>query len=154
MKVLTKNFLIITLVVALFLMCIIPITSAHAQASDSENIAEPYALFVDVVLSIAGGNGEVWSIAQTRAAIFASGIRVVLELYSSDTYQESYTNMKLEKRVSIDNLRKGETLKASMPTNGEQKYWKGRMYYKADSSDWKYGVTETYLYDANGILVL
>lgn len=120
---------------------------------DYEN-AEPYALYVSVVVSIDGANGEVWSIAQTRVAIFASSINVVLELYSSDTYQDSYTNMTLEKRVSSSNLKKGETIKAVMPTNGVQKYWRSRMYYKADSGEWKYGETNTWLFDPNGIVVL
>lgn len=116
--------------------------------------AEPCALYVKVVVSIDGANGEVWSIAQTTTAIFASSIYVTLELYSSDEYQDAYTNMTLEKRVSTNNLAKGESIKAVMPTNGAQKYWRGRMYYKADSGKWKYGETNTWLFDQNGIIVL
>lgn len=126
----------------------------NALLAISGNMAEPYALFVDIVLGINGSNGEVWSIAQTRVAIFATTIQVVLELYSSETYQEDYHNMTLEKRVSVYNLKQGQTLKAVMPTNGVEKYWKGRVYYKIDSADWKFGVTPTTLYDANGIIVL
>ena len=137
--------------------------TANAQTVDSEytvypptedGAAEPYALFVDVALGLNGGNGEVWSIAQTKSAILATTIQVVLELYSSDTYQDSYKNMTLEKRVNASNLKKGESIKAVVSTNGVQKYWRGRMYYKADSAGWKFGETQTLLLDANGILVL
>lgn len=152
---------LVAVIMCIALLTITPITGYAEENSivaedyaSNENIAEPYALFVDVVVAIDGGNGEVWSAAQTKSAIFATTIKVVLELYSSDTYQDSYLNMTLEKRVSVDNLKKGEIIKAVMPTNGVQKYWRGRMYYKADSADWKYGETPTVLYDANGIIVL
>ena len=139
-----------------------PLTAFAMEESQDENIdnianyenVEPLALFVDVVLAIGGENGEVYSAAQTQIAIFATTIYVVLELYSSDTYQEAYTNMTLEKRVASNNLKKGEIIKASVPTNGVQKYWRGRMYYRADSGNWKFGETDTVLFDANGIVVL
>ena len=139
-----------------------PVTT-YAESVGSENlytttnedgVAEPYALYVDVGLGLNGGDGEVWAIAKTKVAIFASSIQVVVELYSSDTYQDSYQNMTLVNKQFIANLKQGESIKAAAPTNGEQKYWRGRCYYKVDSAAWKYGETETLLLDANGIIVL
>lgn len=163
----TTKLKIISLGLIAILLCaallgVAPLTAFAMEESSAENIddilsyenADPFALYVRVAVSIDGGNGEVWSIAQTTTAIFASSIYVVLELYSSDTYQDSYTGMTLEKRVSSSNLRKGETIKAVMPTNGVQKYWRGRMYFKADSGSWKYAETNTWLMDPNGIVVL
>ncbi len=156
---------IVNVFMVLLLLCVIVISSvfgttmAYAQStaeSDTNaggDVAQPRALLVDVVLGLNGGNGEVWSIAQVRTAILTSTIQVVLELYSSDTYQDSYTKMTLEKRVNTSNLKKGESIKAVVSTNGVQKYWRGRMYYKADGGKWNFNETQTLLLDENGALV-
>lgn len=129
-------------------------SSSESLYVDNGATAEPNALFVDVTIGLNGENGAVWSIATVKAAVFATTIQVIVELYYSYTYQESYLDMILYKRVKAGNLKLGESVKAVGSTNGEQKYWKGRAYFKADSADWKFGVTKTLLLDENGILVL
>lgn len=153
---------LIAIIMCIVILGIVPVTAMAETTTDeidnslfiNDYDVEPYALFVSVSVAIDGANGEVWAAAQTKSAIFAKAIYVVLELYSSDTYQDSYLNMTLEKRVSTANLAKGDIIKAVMPTNGVQKYWRGRMYYKADSANWKYAETSTALFDPNGIVVL
>ncbi len=153
---------LIAVILCVAFLSLAPITGYAEESSvaakgdefaNNDNAAEPYALFVDVAVALNGDNGEVWAAAQTKAAIFATTIYVVLELYSSDTYQDSYTNMKLEGRVHSQNLKKGEIIKVVIPTNGKEMYLRGRMYYKADSADWKYVETSTELFDANGIII-
>ena len=102
-------------------------------------------------LTIGGtGNGFVWAQIENIATIIPSTLWVYIELYSSTTYQESYTSMTLEYRETNHNLGHGERLGISASTNGQQKYWQARARYKIDTADWASMTTSTLLYDANG----
>lgn len=82
--------------------------------------------------------------------LFPATVIVIVELYSSDTYYESYTQMTLTSRNTIDDLNMGNTIKAEASTGGVQKYWQARMRYKIDNKAWEERVTDSLLYDANG----
>ena len=118
------------------------------------NEVTPYGLFTNLTLSIDGGDGKVWATAKNKFTLFSASIPVVVEIYSSDTYQESYTNMTLESRNYINNLKMGQTVTATASTNGQQKYWKGRMYFNIDNKGWDEDVTTTWLCDPNGFPIL
>lgn len=58
--------------------------------------------------------------------------------------------MELVARNTIADLNMGETLVAEASTGGVQKYWHGRVRYKADNNAWKELSTGTVLFSASG----
>lgn len=122
--------------------------------AEVEDVAVPLSLITKLELTIDGGNGQVWAIAHNKISIFASSVPVVVEIYSSDSYQESYKDMTLESREYINHLKSGQSITATASTNGQQKYWKGRMYFNIDNKGWSEEVTSTWLCDAKGYPVL
>lgn len=121
---------------------------------ETESGVELYGLFTSLTLSIDGGDGEIWANVHNDITIFPATIYVIVQLYSSDTYQESYQNMKLISANSTKDLNMGETLTTKVSTNGEQKYWKARMYYRMDAKDWVEKVTKTLLFSADGMYLM
>lgn len=122
--------------------------NAYAEAEQTEfdefeekdelnDEVEPYGLFTSLSLSINGGDGKVWATVKNDVTIFPSTVRVVVMLYSSDTYTETYTEMTLISTNSIGDLDLGKTLTTEASTGGVAKYWIGRMRYKVDSKDWE-----------------
>ena len=63
-------------------------------SEDSEGDIEPYAAAY-LSLSIDCGEGKVWATAKNTFTWYYSTVIVILLLYSSDTYMESYTDMTL-----------------------------------------------------------
>ena len=105
----------------------------------------------NLVLLIGGtGNGYVWAKVENTFTYPSVDVWVYIELYSSLTYQESYTTMTLEYRESTHDLNQGESIGISASTNGQQKYWQARARFKVDVADWDSKTTSTLLYDANG----
>lgn len=58
-------------------------------------------LMTNLSLAIGGCNGEVWAEVKNEFTLFPSTVWVYVELYSSDTYQEFYSTMTLEKMDSV-----------------------------------------------------
>lgn len=121
-----------------------------ANVGDGD-VAEPNGWYTKLSLSLCGNNGEVWAEVKNEFTLFPASVIVYVYLYSSDTYQDSYTNMTLENRNYISDLNIGKTVEARVSTNGEQKYWKARAYYNVDNKGWKNQVTDTLLLDAQGL---
>ena len=121
---------------------------------DSDDTAAPYGLMTSLTLSIGGEKGVITASVKNTFTLFPATVRVVVELYNSDTFQESYTTMELVCRNMISDLNMGSTVQTQSSTNGEQKYWKARMYYKIDAKDWQQRETEAVLYGADGIMIL
>lgn len=119
-----------------------------------EEVAEPYGIFTTLSLSIDGNDGYVWATATNEITIFPSTVRVIVELYSSLTYQESYLDMEQEGRKYVHDLDMGQSVTLKVPTNGIQRYWKARMLFKVDNDDWDTRVTSTWLLDENGIIII
>lgn len=92
----------------------------------------------------------LWTTVKNDVTIFPATVIVIVELYSSDTYQESYLNMKLVAREYIADLNMGQTITATASTGGQTKYWNGRAYYKVDNYAWKDIVTGTCKIGPNG----
>ena len=61
--------------------------------------------------------------------------------------------MDLEKVGYTADLNWREKIEILVPINGEEKYWRARMQYKLDSKDWVSVETNTYLVNADGMLL-
>ena len=107
-------------------------------------------IYTSMALLIDGGDGKVWATAKNDLTIFPSAVMVIVELYTSDIYQELYTNMELVARNTIKDLNMGEVLVAEASTGGVQKYWHGCIRYKVDNKTWKELSTGTVSFSANG----
>lgn len=125
------------------------INNAEIINNGSEDEMEPYAT-VSLSISLNGGDGKVWATVRNDFSLFFPTVGVIVELYSSSTYCESYTDMELVSINSITDLNIYKTIVASASTDGVQKYWQGRMRYKINGGDWKEKSTGTGLYDGNG----
>ena len=110
----------------------------------------PRGLFTSLSISINGGEGKVWGTVKNDVTIFPSTVIVIVELYSSTTYEESHLNMQLEARVYTEDLNMGKTITATSTTGGVQKYWHARSRYKVDNGAWKELSTGTCKIGPNG----
>lgn len=115
--------------------------------------AEERGLFTSIGLYMEGGNGVIRAWAKNLFTLFPAVVRLDVELYSSETYENTYTKMKLEKRASIADLDQGHILEVTASTNGEQKYWRARVYYNMDQGEWKSQETDTLLYSPEGEVI-
>ena len=118
--------------------------------SNIHKVAPTQGLYKSISFYIKGEAGKVCITAKNDLTIFPSTVIVIVELYSSDAYQSSYTNMQLVARNTINDLNMGETLTAEASTNGEQKYWHGVIKYKIGNQSWETASSETLVYSANG----
>lgn len=125
------------------------IENVESQEIDFQSEAEP-RLLTRLSLTLGALNGEVYARVKNEFTLGFAVVQVYAQLYSSYTYQSSYTSMTLESQAYIADLNIYETLRTASPINGEQKYWMARAYYKIDNGDWKERVTGVYLIDANG----
>ncbi|MDE5539999.1 MAG: hypothetical protein K2J20_05890, partial [Bacilli bacterium] len=121
---------------------------AHAETIDAETIESEGSgndnargIYAKLSLSINAKNGIVTATVKNDFTIGNSKIPVVVELYSSYTFQEYTSNMQLESRNTTTDLNIFKTISTSCSTNGEQKYWCALMRYKHDSADWIEKVT-------------
>lgn len=105
-------------------------------SEDSEGDIEPYAAAY-LSLSIDCGEGKVWATAKNTFTWYYSTVIVILLLYSSDTYMESYTDMTLVSSNQTGDLDMGKTITTEASTGGVEKYWLARMRYKINSGEWK-----------------
>lgn len=112
--------------------------------------ASTRGIYTALSLSINGGNSRIWATVKNDLTLFPSTVFVIVELYSSETYCESYLDMELVSRNSTTDLNMGDTIVAEGMTGGVQKYWQARMRYKRDNDAWKEGNTGTLLYSADG----
>ena len=124
--------------------------SGDVACSINNNDAKPLGLYTHLTLNINGGNGKMWATVKNDFTLFPATVKVIVELYSSDTYYESYTDMTLVATKSIDDLNIGKSISVEASTGGVQKYWQARMRYKIDNGGWKSETTGTILCNAEG----
>lgn len=120
----------------------------NAYKANSDDI-DPYAV-VSLTITLNGGNGNVWATVYNNFTLFFPTVVVVVELYSSSTFYESYKDMELVSMNSIGDLDINKSIAAIASTGGVQKYWNGRMRYKINGGDWKEKSTGTVSYDGEG----
>lgn len=156
-----KKLSIVFLVLLCALVAIVPLaTKGYAKADEnsdaepvfkevSENVI-PRGLYTSLSISLNGGNGKVWVTVKNDITIFPSTVYVVVELYSSYTYCEDVSQMSLICTNSIADLNMGQTIVAESNTNGEEKFWMGRLRYKVDGNSWKIKTVGALRYSASG----
>ena len=125
------------------------LTSSDLELGISREVSSR-GLYTSMSLLLNGGNGKVWVTGKNDITIFPSTVMVIVELYASDIYYASYTDMQLVSRNTIADLNMGETLVAEASTGGVQKYWYGYMKYKVDDRAWEEMNTGTFIYSADG----
>lgn len=80
--------------------------SAEQAVSGTEEIAESSedistrGIYTSLSLSINGGDGRVWATVRNDITIFPATVMVIVELYSSDEYEENHENMTIVSRVA------------------------------------------------------
>ncbi len=163
-----KKYLLLLLMFALILSCItvalIRPISASADTAEPDtlktvehtenNEMAPYGLFTNLTLALDAGNGEVWAVVKNTFTLFPATVRVVVELYSSYSFQNSHNDMTLICKNDIADLNMGKSIETRTKINGERKYWKARMYYKIDNKAWQEKETEAVLLDENGVYIM
>lgn len=128
--------------------------NAKAETVTTPNTQESIlrGIYTSIRLDIYGGGGKVWVTANNHLTILPSTVWVIVELYSSETYQSSYEDMTLVASNSIADLNMGESIVAESSTGGVQKYWCGCVRYKVDNKQWEEMTTGTFLFTADGTL--
>ncbi len=145
----------------LLLLSVVMCLSFNVKSTKAETVKKDYVvnvneeivpqgIYTDLNFSLNGGNGQVWFSVKNKFTLFPSIVMVHVELYRSDTYRESYTEMTLVASNYIYDLDQGNTISAVYQTNGKQSYWKGRAYYKIDSASWNEKLSATILFNADG----
>lgn len=145
-------FLLINLVLILIFQCTCKVAYAETIENADEDI-NTRGLYTKLSLSINAKNGVVTAKVKNDFTLGNSTIPVVVELYSSYTFQEKISNMKLESRNTTTDLNIFKTISTSSNTNGEQKYWCALMRYKHDSDDWIEKITAIVLLDKDGNVI-
>lgn len=125
------------------------IEEVATQTQIGEEIS-PQGIFTQLSISIDGSNGKIYATAKNEFTLFPATVQIILELYFSEDYHESYTKMTLATRGSIDDLNIGKSLVVYSPTNGEQLWWMARMRYKIDLKDWQETNTTARYFDGDG----
>ena len=131
-----------------------PIMPVHSvKAETMQDSVEPKGIFTSLSLYMEVGNGQVSSVCKNQLTIFPAEVKVYIELYCSDTYQESYTTMNLVEMIYTPDLNMGSTISATGNINGQTKYWQGRVRYRIDSNAWEARNTGTICVDGNGNII-
>lgn len=107
-------------------------------------------LFTTLSISLNGGDGKVRTTVKNDFTLFYSTVRVIVQLYASDTYQEDYHDMELIWQNSTIDLDMGVTVTAEASTGGRQRYWIGRMRYSINAGGWEERTVGPLLYSAEG----
>ncbi len=126
-----------------------------SEASETEQCEEilDRGIFVNVSISINGGNNQVWATAKHDFSIFSTTVEIYVYLYYSTFLTTDYTDMTLAASAYTSNLARGSSISATAATDGEQRYWISRMYYKIDNKDWESRVVRPVLYSSTGELI-
>lgn len=119
----------------------------------SEGAIAPYGLFTKLNYSLDGNGGRVWFAVKNEFTLFPATVEVYVYLYKSDTFTENYSEMELAISNYTQDLDQGKRVSAEVSTNGVQCYWKGRAYYNIDKGGWKEYLSETVLFNADGVRV-
>ncbi|MDE7379458.1 MAG: hypothetical protein K2N14_00255 [Clostridia bacterium] len=109
----------------------------YAPETAEDDAGEIQPRWTDLSLSINGGNGKVWATVKNDFTLFFSTVTVVVFLYSSDTYAESYEDMTLVSTNEIRDLDVGKTITTEAETGGVEKFWLARMRYNINSGGWE-----------------
>lgn len=123
-----------------------------AQQNEKTSVAsvDSVDLFAALSLSLNGGDGKVWATVRNDFTLFPSTVSVVVQLFCSLNYTEDYHDMECVAMNSTEDLDQGNMISAESGTNGEQKYWIGRLRWNEDYGEWKDKTVGPLLYSAEG----
>ena len=156
-----KRILLVSVMVLISLFFLISICNVKKAKADTVDYGEQMTeteeisprLLTTLNLGIGGKDGEVFFFFSNEFTLGFSTVKVYVELYSSSTYQESYSTMTLEAINYIDDLNIWKSIEVRVPTGGQTRYWQARTRYKPNSSDWAEKVTSVWLFDGNGNVI-
>lgn len=126
---------------------------AQERMISEENEAVSPRLFAKLTISLDGGNGYVWATVKNDFTLFPSTVKVILELYSSDSTSYNYQDMTLIASETTPDLNMGSAIEARASTSGRQKYWMGRVRYQENGGNTQELITPLCLYNAEGNLI-
>lgn len=155
-KLLKINVIVLVLLAVVLVSVLSGFGKAKAETMQKEELeaqqtVEERGLFASLSLSISGGgNGTVIATVRNDFTLGYSTVIVMVELYSSYTYETNVDNMEFEGRNRTEDLDIYQSISLVADTNGEQKYWVAQLEYNQDGNGWKTKVTTPVLYDANG----
>lgn len=154
-KLLRINVIVLVMLAVVLVSLMSGMSMAKAETQDGA--AEPAAtadergIFVTLSLSMTGDdNGHIIATVRNDFTLGYSTVIVMVELYSSYTYETDVNNMTFEARNRTEDLNIYESISIAKETGGEQKYWVAQLEYKQDSKPWKATCTAPVLFDANG----
>ena len=152
---LTKILLCFVLIIVLTSCIALSSMGATASAAtvNPSPDADPLGLMTKISLQLGSTSTEVWADAHNDFTLGMSTVQVYVFIYSSPTYQESYTEMTLENQKFVSDLDIYQSVRTSAPINGVQRFWKARVMYKLDGKDWVSKETVALLIDVDGNLV-
>lgn len=152
-----KKMAIAVLMVMICLVITGGIGTAVAEENDPGSLgfasvdAETRGVYVVVSVDLTGnGDGTVTARARNDFTLGTTVLAVKVELYASVDFPMDYTEMQKIAWNETYDLNIFDTLTATGPTRGRQKYWCARVLYNKDGEGWKTDVTPVILYDANG----
>lgn len=153
-------FLCVMVLISLLVFAPARVVNAHADegsqydtvvSNSSESAQRGLIAFID--LGISGKDGRIYADAYNKSTLGLSTIRVYVQLYRSETYQESYENMTFLGQAYDNDLDMFETLTFHAPTDGKTFYWQARMRYRMDNNEWVSVTTGPLLYDGDANLL-
>lgn len=110
--------------------------TVQPESTETANSEMSPYLFTTISLTLNGRDGKVWATARNDFTFLPSVVSVILLLYYSDSYCEDYNQMSLVKVVSTEDLDMGQSLVAEASTDGEERFWMGRVRF-SDGTGWK-----------------
>jgi hypothetical protein len=145
--------LVASILILFCVCCFMNGNTANADAQDESGDAQTRGLMTRISISIGSYGDIMYARAANDLTIGFSTVQVYVYLYSSPNYQYTYRNMTLEKVGYTADLNWRDKIEVLVPINGEEKYWRARMQYKFDNKDWVSAETNTYLVNADGMLL-
>lgn len=129
-------------------------TKVFANSKDSENTdGAVVRLFTNLSFNLYGENGYITATAKNEFTLFTSVVYVNVQLFTSDTYKASFADMTMVGTNVTEDLDMGKTISVTYPTDGQQKYWVGRIVYRENGGTFQTRVTECALFSAEGELI-
>lgn len=149
------NVIVLVLMAVVVASIFMGFTGAKAETEGDEPLAkvetQERGIYVNMSLSLdVDGNGHVIATAKNEFTLGYSTIIVMVELYSSYTYQEDVNNMEFEGRNRTEDLDIHKTIQVAKHNNWEKKYWVAQVEYNQDGRGWKTLCTPPVLIDENG----
>ncbi|MDE7215772.1 MAG: hypothetical protein K2O08_03090 [Clostridia bacterium] len=152
-KVLLTILLALSILMLCFACCFINDNTANAETNEELNYNQTRGLVTRISIDIGSYGDSIWARACNDFTLGFSTIQVYVYLYSSPTFQYTYRNMKLEAIDYIADLNIGKKLEVTAPIDGVERYWRARVKYRMDNKDWVEEETQSYLVNADGMLL-